>query len=156
MRNYNIRTAAAVVLSIRVLVVPTPVSSLSFQVRHTWYLVRYVQSPNRLCKSEVRGSVSRLKTPCGQGLPHYTYVLQADQRVLVRRRRRRSAVSPWNMDPLRSTTLHGIRSARSGLGLCPKPKVVPRFSLGDVRRSVVAAVAQMDRYESYLARYGTR
>ena len=54
------------------------------------------------------------------------------------RRRRRSAVSPWNVDPLRSTTtLRGIRSARSGLRqefplLCPTPKVMPRFSLGDV------------------------
>ena len=28
---------------------------------------------------------------------------------------RRSAVSPWNVDPLRSTTLRGIRNARSGL-----------------------------------------
>ena len=43
------------------------------------------------------------------------------------------------MDPLRSTTLRGIRSARSGLGqrsfrsfLCPTPKVTPRSSLGDV------------------------
>ena len=55
------------------------------------------------------------------------------------RRRRRSAVSPWNVDPLRSTTLRGIRSARSGLGqrsfrsfLCPTPKVTPRSSLRDV------------------------
>ena len=46
---------------------------------------------------------------------------------------------PWNVDPLRITTLRGIRSARSGLGqrsfrsfLCPTPKVMPRFSLGDV------------------------
>ena len=51
---------------------------------------------------------------------------------------RRSAVSPWNVDPLRSTTLREIRSARSGLGqsvrsfLCPTPKVTPRSSLGDV------------------------
>ena len=57
---------------------------------------------------------------------------------LLRRRRRRSAVSPWNVDPLRSTTLRGIRSARSGLGqsfrsfLCPTPKVTPRSSVGDV------------------------
>ena len=35
---------------------------------------------------------------------------------LQRRRRRRSAVSPWNVDPLQSTTRRGIRSARSGLG----------------------------------------
>ena len=58
---------------------------------------------------------------------------------LLRRRRRRSAVSPWNVDPLRSTTLRGIRSARSGLGqrsfrsfLCPTPKATPRSILGDV------------------------
>ena len=32
-------------------------------------------------KSEARGSVSRVKTPCEQGLPHCTYVLQAEQRL---------------------------------------------------------------------------
>ena len=47
----------------RVLVVRTPVSSLSFQVQHTWYLVRFMQAPNRLHISEVRGSVSHVKTP---------------------------------------------------------------------------------------------
>ena len=47
--------------------------------RSTWYLVRYMQAPNRLYKSEVRGSVSRVKTPCEQGLPHCTHVLQAEQ-----------------------------------------------------------------------------
>ena len=61
--------------------------------------------------------------------------------AILMRRRRGSAVSPWNVDPLRSTTLRGICSARSGLGqrsfrssplLCPTPKVMPRFSLGDV------------------------
>ena len=59
--------------------------------------------------------------------------------AFLMRRRRRSTVSPWNVDPLRSTTLRGIRSARSGLGqrsfrsfLCPTPKVTPRSSLGDV------------------------
>ena len=50
--------------------------------KHTWwYLVRYMQAPNRLYKSEVRASVLRVKTPCGQGLPHCTYVLQAEQRL---------------------------------------------------------------------------
>ena len=58
---------------------------------------------------------------------------------LLRRRRRRSAVSIWNVDPLRSTTLCGIRSARSGLGqksfrsfLRPTPKVTPRSSIRNV------------------------
>ena len=52
--------------------------------------------------------------------------------------RRRKAKRSFPMDPLRSTTLRGIRSARSGLGqsfrsfLCPTPKVTPRSSLGDV------------------------
>ena len=35
----------------------------------------------RLYKSEVRASVLRVKTPCEQGLPHCTYVLQAEQRL---------------------------------------------------------------------------
>ena len=95
-----------------------------------------MQAPNRLYKSEVRASVLRVKTRCEQGLPHCTYVLQESNAFLLRRRRR-SAVSPWNVDPLRSTSLRGIRSARSGLGqefplLCPTPKVMPRFSIGDV------------------------
>ena len=50
-------------------------------MQHTWYPVRYMQAPNRLYKSEVRESVLRVKTPCDQGLPHCTYVLQAEQRL---------------------------------------------------------------------------
>ena len=39
-----------------------------------------MQAPNRLLyKSEVRASVLRVKAPCEQGLPHCTYVLQAEQ-----------------------------------------------------------------------------
>ena len=49
--------------------------------KHTWYLVRYMQAPNILYKSEVRASVLRVKTPCEQGLTHCTYVLQAEQRL---------------------------------------------------------------------------
>ena len=62
-RDYNIRAAAEVVYTTRVLVVRTPVSSLLFQVQHTgtWHLVRYMQAPNRLYKSEVRGSVCASK-----------------------------------------------------------------------------------------------
>ena len=50
-------------------------------MQYTWYLVRYMQAPDRLYKSEVRGSVSCVKTPCEQGLPHCTYELQAEQRL---------------------------------------------------------------------------
>ena len=55
---------------------------------------------------------------------------------LMRRRRRRSAVSPWNVDPLRSTTLRGIRSARSGSGL---PRSFRSFALH--RKSCHASVS---------------
>ena len=50
--------------------------------KNTWYLVRYMQAPNRLYELEVRASVLRVKTPCEQELPHCTYVLQAEQRLL--------------------------------------------------------------------------
>ena len=55
--------------------------------------------------------------------------------------RRRKAKRSFPMDPLRSTTLRGVRSARSGLGqslrsfLCPTPKVTPRSSLSDVEEA---------------------
>ena len=64
--------------TIRVLVVPTPVSSQDYLIARTCY--------------------------------------KQSNAFLLRRRRRRSAVSPWNVGPLRSNTLRGIRSARSGLG----------------------------------------
>ena len=48
--------------------------------------------------------------------------------------------------------VHAVVRAEEFPLLRPTPKVMPRFSL----ESAVAAVAQMDRYESYLARCGTR
>ena len=67
-------------------------------------------------KSEGRGSVSRVRTPCEQGLPHYTYVLEAEQR-LPHATEKAKRSSPWNVDPLRSTTRRsrglGRRSFRS-------------------------------------------
>ena len=137
------------------------VSSLwLFQVQHTWYLVRYMQAPNRLYKSEVRGSVSRVQTPLSRDyLIARTCCKQSN--AFLMRRRRRSAVSPWNVDPLRSTTLRAIRSARSGLGQrsfrsSALHRKSCRASVSVCWRSAVAAVAQMDRYEPYLARCGTR
>ena len=99
-----------------------------------------MQAPNRLLyKSEVRASVLRVKTPCEQGLPHCTYVLQAEQRLPSATEEKAKRSFPMERDPLPSTTLRVIRSARSGLGqrsfrsfLCPTPKVTPRSSLGDV------------------------
>ena len=99
-----------------------------------------MQAPNRLYKSEVRASVcKRVKTPCEQGLPHRTYVLQAEQRLPSATGGEGEAQFPHGKGPTASTTLRVIRSARSGLGqrnfrsfICPTPKVTPRSSLGDV------------------------
>ena len=74
---------------------------------------RYMQAPNRL---QIRGMGVCLarKTPYEQGLPHSTCYKQSN--AFLMRRRRRSTVSPWNVDLFRSTTLRVIRSASSGLG----------------------------------------
>ena len=81
-RDYNIRTAAAVVLDdTSTRYTYSSLEPLVPGAACTWYLVRYMQAPNRLYKSEVRGSLSRVNTPCEQGLPHCTYVLQTEQRL---------------------------------------------------------------------------
>ena len=83
-------------------------------------------------------SVSREKIPCEQGLPHYMCYKQSKPprsfhwmifldvahqtpgcltTFLFLMRRRRRTVSPWNADPLRSTTLlRIIPSARRSRG----------------------------------------
>ena len=112
---------------IRVLVVRTPISSISFQEQHTWYLAL-----NRLYKSEVRGSVSRVKTPCEQGLPYCTYVLQAEQRLPHATEKAKRSFSmargptakhhpAWNPQ-----CTQRFRAEVFPL-LCPTPKVMPRF-----------------------------
>ena len=116
----------------RVLVVRTPVSSLVPGAAYTWY-----QAPGRLYKSEVRGPVSRVKTPCEQGLPHCTYVLQAEQRLPHATEKAKRSF-PMERGP---TAKHHpawnpqctqwFRAEEFPL-ICPKPKVMPRFSLGDV------------------------
>ena len=95
-RDYNIRAAAEVVYTTRVLVVRTPVSSLLFQVQHTgtWHLVRYMQAPNRLYKSEVRASVMRDKLLVGRDYLITRTCYEQSNAFLMRRWRRRSAVYP--------------------------------------------------------------
>ena len=99
-----------------------------------------MQAPNRLYlyKSEVRGSVSRVKTPREQGLPHCTYVLQAEQRLPHATEEKAERSFPMERGP---TSKHHpawnpqctqwFRAEEFPL-LCPTPKVMPRFSLGDV------------------------
>ena len=103
---------------------------------HTWYLVRYMQAPNRLYKSEVRGSVSRVKTPCEQGLliartcyeqrlPHATEE-NAKRSFPMESGPTAKHHPAWNPQ-----CTQWFRAEEFPL-LCPTPKVMPRFSLGDV------------------------
>ena len=97
-----------------------------------------MQAPNRQYKSEVRGSVSRVKTPCEQGLPHYTYVLQAEQRLPHATEEKVKRSFPMERGP--TAKHHPAWNPRCTQWfkaeefplLCPTPKVMPRFSLGDV------------------------
>ena len=87
MRDYNIRTAAAAVLydtSARYTYssLEPLVPGVAYLVPGTWYGTCNHPTDYRLDYiSEVRGSVSRVKTPCEKGLPHCTYVLKAEQRL---------------------------------------------------------------------------
>ena len=121
--------------TIRVLVVRTPVSSLSFQVQQ--YLVRYMQAPNRLHKSEVRGSVSGEKNPCEQGLPHCAYVLQVEQRLPHATEKAKRSFRMERGPTAKHHPAWNPQCTQCFLTvdfplLCPTPKVMPRFSLGDV------------------------
>ena len=111
---YLVRTAAAVFYDTVTRCKYSSLDSLVPGAAYLVYLVRYMQALNRL---QIRGTgvcLSRVKTPCEQGLPQYTCYKQSN--AFLMRRRRRSAVSTWNVDRLRNTTLRGIRSARNGLG----------------------------------------
>ena len=134
MRDFNVCTAAAVVLyDTSTRCTYSSLEPLVPGAAYTWYLVRYMQAPNRLYKSEVRGSVSRVKTPCEQGLPHCTYVLQAEQRLpnateemtkrsfLIERGPTAKHHPAWNPQ-----CTQWFRAEELPL-LCPKPKVMPRL-----------------------------
>ena len=100
-----------------------------------------MQAPNRLYQSEVRGSDSRVKPPCEQGRPHCTYVLQAEQRLPHATEEKAKRSFPMERGP---TAKHHpawnphcaqwFRAEEFPL-LCPKPKVMPRFRLGDVGKA---------------------
>ena len=114
MRDYNTRTAAVVLYDTST---RCTYSSLEPLVPGPAYLVPGTvhASTNRLYNSEVRGSVSRVKTPFEQGLPHYTYVLQAEQRLPHATEEKAKRSLPMERGPT-AKHLRGIRSACSGLG----------------------------------------
>ena len=117
MPDYNIRTAAAVVLydtSTR-----CTYSSLEPLVPGAAYLVPGTVHASTQQTIQIRGT--------GVCLARKTLLVSRDYLIArrcytqsnafpMRLRRRRSAVSQWNVDPLQCTTLRGVRSARSGLG----------------------------------------
>ena len=115
MRDCIIRTAAAVALydtSTR-----CTYSSLEPLVPGAACLVTgTVHASTQQTTNQRYGGVSRASKLLvgGDYLAAHTCYKQSNAFLL--RRRRRSAFSPWKVDPLRSTTLRGIRSARSGLG----------------------------------------
>ena len=86
----------------------------------------------------MRGSVSRVKTPCEQGLPHYTYVLQAEQRLPHATEENAKRSFPMKRGPTAKhhpawnpQCMQWFRAEEFPL-LCRTPKVMPRFSLSDV------------------------
>ena len=98
-----------------------------------------MQAPSRLHKSEVRESVSRVKTPCEQGLPHCKYVLPAEQPLphATEEKAKRSFPMERGATAKHHPAWNPQCTQRSRAEefplLCPKPKVMPRFKLlGDV------------------------
>ena len=133
MRDYNIRKAV-VLYEYSLYVLQSRASRSRCSIPDAWYGTW--QAPNRLYKSEVRGSVSRVKTPCEQGLPHCTYVLQAEQRLPHGTEKAKRSF-PMERGP--TAKHHPAWNPRctqwfrtEEFPLCPTPKVMPRFSLGDV------------------------
>ena len=95
-------------------------------------------STQQTIQTEVRGYVSRVKTPCEHGLPHCTYVLQAEQRLPHATEEKAKRSFPMKSGP---TAKHHpvwnpqctqwFRAEEFPL-LCPRLKVMPRLNLGDV------------------------
>ena len=106
---------------------------------HTWYSVPGTVHASTKQTIQIRGtgSVSRVKTHCDQGLPHCTYVLQAEQRLPYATEKAKCSF-PMERGP---TAKHHpawnpqctqwFRAEKFPL-LCPTLKVMQRFSLGDV------------------------
>ena len=89
-------------------------------------------------KSEVRKSVLRVKTPCEQGLPHCTYVLQAEQRLPHATEEMTKRSFPIERGPTAKHHQHPAWNAQCTQWfraedplLCATPEVMLRFSLGD-------------------------
>ena len=82
----------------------------------------------------------RVKTPCEQGLPHCTYVLQAEQRLPSATEEKAKRSFTMERGPTAKhhslcveSAVHAVVGQRSFRSfLCPTPKVTPRSSLGDV------------------------
>ena len=116
-RDYNVRTAAEAVVLYDTSTRRT-YSSLEPLVPGAAYLVpgRVHASTQQTIQIRGTGAVSRVKTPCEQGLPHCTYVLQAEQRLPHATEEKAKRSFPIEGGPTAKFTLRGIRSACSSLG----------------------------------------
>ena len=107
-----------------ILVVRTPVSSLGS---------RYVRAPKQATESEERGSVSRSKTPSEQGLPRYTCCMQSNAFLICDGREGEAQIPDGTCIHCEHHPVWNPQcTQKSRKLLCPKPKIMLRFSLGDV------------------------
>ena len=135
-RDCNIRTAAAVVSDTST---RCTYSSLEPLVPGAVYLVHVtVHASTQQTTNQRYEGLSRAQKLCEQGLPHCTYVLQAEQRLPHATEEKAKRNFPMERGP---TAKHHpawnpqctqwFRAEEIPL-LCPTPKVMSRFSLGDV------------------------
>ena len=116
MRDYNIRTAATVVLyeyKYSLYVFQSRASRSRCSIPGTWHGT--CKDPTDYTNQRYGGGLSRAYKLLVSRDYLIARTCYKQSNAFLMRRRMRSAVSPWNVDPLRSTTLRRIRSARSGL-----------------------------------------
>ena len=118
MRDYNIRTAAAVVLydtsKYSLYVLQCRASRSRCSIPGTWYGT--CKHPTDYANQRYTGVCLARKKLIVSRDYLITRTCYKQSNAFLMRRRRRSAVPTWNVAPLRSTILRGIRGARGRLG----------------------------------------
>ena len=93
-----------------------------------------MQAPNRLYKSEVGGSVSRVKTPLRRDYLIARTCYKQSNAFLMRRGEAQFPHGTWThceAPTCVESAVHAVFRAEEFPLLCLTPKVMPRFSLGD-------------------------
>ena len=108
-------------------------------MQHTWYLVLCTSQHKTGYSIRGTGVCFARKKPCQQLLPHHRclYVLKAEQRLphATEEEEKRSFPVECGFIAKHHPAWNPQRTQKSRQVLCPKPKVVPRFILGDVREA---------------------